>query len=288
MVAASLAAGYALSVEGDLSVPERAPPSGLPANVTVISIHPMYGADQICFATFLGGPLGGGWLMALNYKRLGEPAKAQLATALSVLAMAALVAIGLAIPHQPTLLLLWFLPTFAMCGLAQSLQGAAYDRHVAAGGSRGSTWRVAGLGVVSLAMCCGGTVFYEVATTPDAVISGPMHETIIGGSSVFYTLDVTRAEAQRVGEELAALEYLPRKATWGGVAPWSVVVTRDGDRRVVAFSMVHRPSDDVQRRYHRLAELLSREVYDGAPVDIWLTDDEMQRCIKLPWESRPR
>ena len=42
--------------------------------------------------------------------------------------------------------LLWFVPPFVMWGLAQSLQGAAYNRYVAAGGSRGSTWRVAGLG----------------------------------------------------------------------------------------------------------------------------------------------
>lgn len=273
-----------------MSVPERAPPSGLPANVTVISIRPMYGADQVCFATFLGGPVGGGWLMALNYHRLGEPAKACLATGLSVFAMVTLAVIGLAIPSQLAflLLLLWFVPTFVMWGLAQSLQGAAYNRHVAAGGTRGSTWRVAGLGVASLAMCCGGTVFYEVATTPDAVISGPMHEVIIRESSVLYTDDVTRAEAQRVGEELVTLEYLPREARWGAVVPGDTVVTRDGDRRVVAFSMVHRPSDDVQLRYHRVAEPLSREVYDGAPVDIWLTDDERQHRIKLSWETRPR
>lgn len=69
---------------------------------------------------------------------------------------------------------------------------------------------------------------------------------------------------------------------------WSAAVTRDGDRRVVAFSMQDRPSDDVQLRYHRVAEPLSREVYDGAPVDIWFTDDEMQHCIKRSWETRPR
>jgi hypothetical protein len=104
-----------LSMEGDMSVPERASPSGLPANVTVISIQPIYGPDQVCFATYFGGPVGGGWLMALNYKRLGEPAKAHLATGLSVLAMAALVAIGLAIPSHPTLLL-WFVTNFVMWG----------------------------------------------------------------------------------------------------------------------------------------------------------------------------
>ena len=45
-------------------------------------------------------------------------------------------------PSKPTLVL-WFLPTFVIWGLAKSLEGAAYNRHVAAGGSRGSSWRAA-------------------------------------------------------------------------------------------------------------------------------------------------
>lgn len=108
-------------MQSDTPTSESASPSELPAGVTVISIHPMYSPGQVALATFLGGPLGGGWLMAVNYKRLGEPAKMRAAIGLSVLAMAAQVAIGCAIPGRLAflLLLLWFVPTFVMWGLAQ-------------------------------------------------------------------------------------------------------------------------------------------------------------------------
>jgi len=45
----------------------------------------------------------------------------------------------------------------------------------------------------------------------------------------------------------------------------------------------------IQRNLHELAEPLSRAVYGGAPVDIWLIDAPAFRPrVKLSWESRPR
>ena len=70
------------SAQGNMSVSKIAPPSGLPADVTVISLHPMYSAVQVATATVLGGPFGGAWLIALNYKRLDAPRKARTALAL--------------------------------------------------------------------------------------------------------------------------------------------------------------------------------------------------------------
>ncbi|HEX3474977.1 MAG TPA: hypothetical protein VHT91_08040 [Kofleriaceae bacterium] len=263
-----------------LRVDSKSPPTpGLPADVTVISIHPMYSAGQVTLATFLGGPLGGAWLIGLNYKRLGEPAKARTAIGLGVLAMAALIAIGLATGGMFTLVLA-FIPILALNMLASSLQGDAYDRHVSAGGSRGSSWRAAGLGVASLAIYFAAIAsvieIRAAATRPDKVM--------LGESSVFYTDGVPRAEAQRVGEELVALKQLRTDAKW------SVEVTRDGDRRVVAFVLKDSAfsKDEPRERFHRLAEPLSRDVYDGAPVDVWLIDAMLRPHVKLDWETRPR
>lgn len=260
-----------------MSAPEGAPP-GLPANVTVISIHPMYSAGQVWLATFLGGPVGGGWLMALNYKRLGEPGKARMTVALSVLAMAALIAIGFVTPDR-SMSWLAIVPIIVMRALAKSLQGAAYDRHVAAGGSRGSSWRAAGIGVASLAICfgaiVGGVAVHEVATAPDSVM--------IGKSNVAYASGATRAEAQAIGDALVALDYIGDQAS-------TIEVTRDRGRHVVAFVVQDFvfSDDKLQREFHKLAEQLSRKVYDGAQLDIWLTDDDLEPRIKLTWETRPR
>jgi hypothetical protein len=240
----------------------------------------MYSAGQVALATFLGGPLGGGWLMALNYKRLGEPGKAPIAIVLSVLAMAALIAIGL-VAGQGAVLWLMIVPVFVVSQLAKFLQGAAYDRHVALGGSRGSRWRAAGLGVVSLAIyfaaIVGTIIIHFVATVPDKVM--------IGENSVFYTDGVPRSEAQMVGEELVALDHHRMDAKWG------VEVTRDGHRPVVAF-IFPRAKDisdhNIQTFLHQLAEPLSRKLYGGAPVDVWLVNGMFRPRAKLSWESRPR
>jgi len=101
---------------------------------------------------------------------------------------------------------------------------------------------------------------------------------------VFYTSGVSPTEARAVGEALVALNYLRKDARV------SAEVTRDGDRRVVAFVMKHTAfSDDkLQFWFHTRTQPLSRKVYDGAPVDVWLIDDRLQPQIKLSWETRPR
>lgn len=263
-----------------MPTPESASSPGLPAGVTVISIHPMYSAGQVALATFLGGLLGGGWLMAVNYKRLGEPAKMRRAIGLSVLAMAAVIAIGFAVGGQAAWVLV-LLPILAMHKLAKALQGAAYSRHVAAGGSRGSSWRAAGLGGVSLVIYLG--VIYCVFAI-DFIASRPDEMVMIGGTSVFYTDGVPRAEAEMVGGELLAIQQLDRDTRR------SVEVTRDGDRRVVAFVVkeVAFSNDEIQVAYHQVAEPLSRKVYGGAPVDVWFLDSTWRPHAKLSWETRPR
>jgi hypothetical protein len=130
-------------------VSDDASSSELPASVTVISLCPMYSASQVAAATVLGGPLGGAWLIALNYKRLDAPRKADTAIVLGLIAMAAVIAIASMAPYG-VMRLLVILPSILTAGLAELLQGAGYVRHVVAGGRRGSSWRAAGIGVMCL------------------------------------------------------------------------------------------------------------------------------------------
>lgn len=240
----------------------------------------MYSAGQVTLATFLGGPLGGGWLMALNYKRLGEPAKMRRAIGFSVLAMAAVIAMGFVLGNQAAWALA-LVPILVMRELAKALQGAAYSRHVAAGGSRGSSWRAAGLGAVSLVIYS-GAIFGVLVI--DLVVHRPEDVVMVGGTSVFYTDGVPRAEAEAVGEELLAIQHIGRDARR------SVEVTRDGDRRVIAFVVKELAfsDDEVQLEYHQFAGPLSRKIYGGAPVDVWFLDSGLRPHTKLSWETRPR
>jgi hypothetical protein len=266
--------------QADMPEPESTLPVGLPTGVTVISIHPIYSAGRITLATLIGGPLGGSWLMALNYKRFAEPRNARMAIALGVLGTAAAIALWLAVGGAE----LWLViaPVIAVGLLALLLQGTAYDQHVAVGGSRGSSWRAVGVGAVSLvvylAVILGSITIQWVATTPNKVM--------FGGNSVFYADGASRVEAELVGKELFAREPNPDKSRWG------VEVRRDGNRPVIAFivllGQIKSSDKQTQSDFHEFAEPLSRAVYGGAPVDIWLIDGRFRPRVKLSWESRPR
>jgi len=247
-----------------------------PPGVTVFPMYPMYSPGQITAATFLGTPLGGAWLLATNYRRLREPRKARIAIGLGVLATAGLLAVAWLLDAPSSLAIG---SVIAMSALAKRLQGAAYDHHVSLAAPRASNWRAVGIGLASgailAAVVVGGAMAYYVATAPA--------EIQFGTSSVRYTSPATKAEAQALGDALVELEYFTPSQTG------TVQLTRDHDRRIVAFVVqdVAFTDEAIQREFREIAQRLSSKAFAQAPVDVWLTDDELEPHAKLTWEHRP-
>jgi hypothetical protein len=255
--------------------PAAAQASGLPAGVTVMSIRPIYSPGQVAAATFLGSPLAGGWLLALNYQRFGEPRKARVAFGLCVAGTAALLALAYVIPGKAASALGVF-PVFAMYGLANAVQGPAFASHVAHQGRRGSVWRVLGVSLASLAivfaLLLGGVIALEYIDPPDQIM--------VGESNVIYADGATRADAIAVGDALTTLGYL------GEHKAWTVQVRRDHGRRVVAFVVQDLAFADhkMQSGFRELATELSSRAFANEPVDVWLADDELEPHVKLTWD----
>jgi hypothetical protein len=243
-----------------------------------MTIRPLFSPGQVAGATFFGGPVGGGWLLAMNYRRLGAPGKARMALVLSVLAMAALVAAGLVLPRGLGSVLA-IVDVVAMSTIAMTLQGEDFERHVALGGRRGSSWHAVGIGIASLAICVGLGAAFGASY---AVLHLPPH-IAIGKVDVRYADGATLAEAQAVGDTLVALGAA---ATDTGQ---TIEVRRAAGRPVVAFVVQDFvfSSDGMVLHFHDLANKLSSKVFAGGPVDIWLTDDELQPRRKLDWKARP-
>jgi hypothetical protein len=248
--------------------------TGLPPGVTVISIHPMYSPGQICGAAFLGGAIGGGWLLAVNYKRLGRPRAARATIALCVVGLLSLFALGWILPPAP----LAFVPLVVMSAVS-SAQSVAYNRHVKAGGSVASNWRVVGIALASLvitfaALFC--TIFvYQLVFKP--------HQIKVAGGNVRFDDGGTRDEAQAVGDALVAMRYFTPDH------PAGAQVLRDHGRHVIELVKKAQAFDDEQLQIqdHALADELSRRAFDGGEVDIWLADPHLEPHVKLPWETRP-
>jgi len=128
------------------SAPFEGPPAGALPGAHVV----LYTPNQVTLATFLGAPLGGSILLAINERRLGRPQSAVVAVIVGVVAAVALVGLAFALPNNVPGAPLGLAPIIAMRLWAQKRQQAAVQAHAAAGGKIGATWAAAGIGVASL------------------------------------------------------------------------------------------------------------------------------------------
>lgn len=119
-----------------------------------------YSPDHIAWATFLGAPLAGCVLMALNYRRFGNPTAAKVAWVAGITGTALLLAIAFVIPVGVPKSVLPAVCTFGMYRCAKALQGNDYAHRLANGGVKASGWAV--LGIAILCMICTIAVLFGV------------------------------------------------------------------------------------------------------------------------------
>lgn len=106
---------------------------------------PLFSVPSIALASFLGGPLAAGWLVSVNYRRLGEPRSARNALIQGILATAALLALMVGLPTAWVEAIPGFTLPLLYTGLiwylAERFQGRILTAHFAQGGQRYSLWR---------------------------------------------------------------------------------------------------------------------------------------------------
>jgi hypothetical protein len=110
----------------------------------------LFSTQAVGIATFLGSPLAGCVILAINYHRLGRTGCALVAMLCGGLVTAALIGFGFALSDQTPGFLLAFLPLVLMMKLARSLQGEIIDRHLLVGGKVVSLGYAALIGLVTL------------------------------------------------------------------------------------------------------------------------------------------
>lgn len=122
----------------------------------------LYTPNQMVLATFLGSPLAGTVLLAINEQRLGRP-KAVLPTiAFGILATAMLITIGAFVPQS---FIVSVIGIACVRGVAQSRQAEAITRHQGWGGRIASTWAAVGIAMLSVLVFVYGIVAYAIVAT---------------------------------------------------------------------------------------------------------------------------
>ena len=114
----------------------------------------LYADRSVFAATFLGGPLGGAAIIALNYRALGDDRNFRLSVVVGFIGSVAILAACSMLPesasHSGAGIPIIIAASIQM--LAKRLQGDAVAKHTALGGELASGWLAAGVGLLSLVL----------------------------------------------------------------------------------------------------------------------------------------
>lgn len=190
-----------------ISPPHALPPSGASAPALPLGYatapaaqYALYSPGATGLATFLGGPIAGTAIMAMNYRRLGRSASATKTILWGVLGTAGLIALSFAIGNRAPGLSLAIVPVVVVLQLARSLQGETFSRHKVAGGKVASMWKAAGIGIASMV----GLLAIIVSIAVAADLAFPSNKRLaVGSSEILYSGTATTGEAQALGNALS-------------------------------------------------------------------------------------
>lgn len=114
----------------------------------------LYKDRAISVGTFLGGPLTGGYLMAENFKRLGENERAKATWIISIVATIVIFGGLFIIPgiEKVPNYIIPIVYTSVAGYLAKRFQGASIREHIETGGEVYSIWRVLFISLIGVAI----------------------------------------------------------------------------------------------------------------------------------------
>lgn len=119
---------------------------------TEVPTEKIYQDRAMWVATFLGGPLAGGYVMAKNFKAFNEPAKAAITWICTIIATVVIFGVIFSIKDSAKIpgQLIPIIYTVIMSSLMKHFQGAAITSHINAGGQIYNWGRVVVVGLLGL------------------------------------------------------------------------------------------------------------------------------------------
>ena len=165
-----------------------------------VPAYQLFNGASVFVAAFLGSPVAGASLVAINYRRLGETRKAIAAVVIGVAVTALAVALATFIPAGASTAVALAL-ALATRSAAQLAQGKAVEHHIREGGMLSSKWAAAGVGVAFIVVIFGAIFLFEFAREQSTKV-------VIGSKDeVYYSGSATKQDARSLGEALKSTGY---------------------------------------------------------------------------------
>lgn len=173
-----------------------------------ISEQRLFSEKAIAFATAVGGPLAGAFLLSRNFRALDMEVRARKTLYLGFGCMTLFVALLFAVPQR----IVDSIPEAAFSAFWGSVAYAAVEKyqkgfiveHIAAGGRKASGWLAAGISLIGLALTL-------LIILPFAWVQPPYDGNSItlekSGCKVYYEEEITAEQARILGQLLETIEY---------------------------------------------------------------------------------
>ena len=199
-----------------------APPPSSPSPEP-IPPYTLFDPTSVGIAAFLGTPIAGTALMALNYRRVGKPRQALWTFVIGVTVTLLVLAFGYLVPAAASTVIAvtLFVATY---NAAKSMQATMINQHLEHGGQLASRWAAAGVGIGAMVLVLGG-VF--------VVVYAQLYSTkIVMGSNdtIYYSGTATKQDAQSLGEKLKSIHYFTDKGA-------SVFLAKNKNGTIISFAV---------------------------------------------------
>ena len=246
-------------------------PTPLASQLPQPSQTTLYGPTDVGIATFLGSPVAGSIIMAMNYKRLGKSSAAVGVIVFGVILTVTMIVIGGLIPARGASLGLCIGALAGMIALTKQLQGPALEAHRAAGGRVGSSAMPWVIGLIFLLVIF-GAIFAWVMFTP--VIEGT--RVVVGTQDeIFYSGTTTETETKSLGKQLQDVGFFQDRGV-------SVKFTRDASGTVLGFVVNDGvwEDPDMLKSFEEVVRQLAPAI-GGLPIKIQMMDAAGE--VKKEW-----
>ncbi len=169
----------------------------------------LFSARQVSLAAFLGGALGGGWLMFKNFGAIGDEAQKKTAVFGSLL-LTAIIAVGaMLLPTDFSNSLIPLITVGIFAAWYHFKLESVYSAHREGGGAQASWWKTIGLGAVGFAASL--VVFFIVALSVPIL---PVNHVQDGQNIIYYEGDATRENAESLAKFFHETGVFNPSASW--------------------------------------------------------------------------
>ena len=240
----------------------------------------------ITVATFFGGLIAAGLLMAKNYRAFGNHRAARISVFAGIISMFLLIGVILMVPEimmdkVPQFLIPAFY-TIVISSLVNKLQGQNIQQHFANGGEKASNWLAAGYGLISLVILGGFAAVIIFASSPAAE-----NERVIELDKdvlLYYNENTDESKSRRMADVLIRSRFL---ADSEGA---DLFLSNEYSKYRLKFVIPN--FSDVSDSlliydFNRLEDFLNSHIQWDKPIEIGFTDISLVHSVDLPEVDNP-